>query len=184
MAISCIKKLDKGTQIQIGLLSVVLLGFLLVPFFVSGTLQPENLSKEAQTQNLARLGAVVVNTDATANPIVTAAAPAATTTAPAASTDYTPENPAALSAEQLAAAENVYNVTCAACHATGLLNAVKFGDGDAWKARLAASGGFAASVKNGINGINAMPAKGGATISDDEFAHVVQYMIEKSGVTP
>lgn len=182
MAISLIHELDRATQIKVGILGVVLLGFLLVPFFVSGTLQPQNLGKDAQAQNLARVGAVVVNTDPDAKPVVAAAAPVVET-APV-STDYTPENPAALSAEQLAAAENVYNVTCAACHATGLLNAVKFGDGDAWKARLAASGGFAASVKNGINGINAMPAKGGATISDDEFAHVVQYMIEKSGVTP
>ncbi|MDO4435135.1 MAG: c-type cytochrome [Cardiobacteriaceae bacterium] len=175
------QQLDKSTKITISGLGIVLLGFLAVPFFVAGTLQPQKLSADQQAQNLARVGAVVINTDPNAKPIVAAPAPA-----PAApvSTDYTPENPPALTAEQLSAAESVYNNTCTTCHGAGVLGAIKFGDGDAWKARLAQSGGFAAAVKNGLNGINAMPARGGASVSDEEFAHVVQYMIEQSGVTP
>jgi cytochrome c5 len=77
--------------------------------------------------------------------------------------------------------EEVVKVVCAACHATGMLNAPKIGDKKAWAARL--KNGEATLVKNAINGIRQMPARGGnAALSDNEIARAVGYMANQSGV--
>ncbi len=76
--------------------------------------------------------------------------------------------------------EEVVKMVCAACHATGVLNAPKIGDKKAWAARL--KNGEATLVKNAINGIRQMPARGGnAGLSDNEVAHAVAYMANQSG---
>lgn len=76
--------------------------------------------------------------------------------------------------------EAVYNTVCAACHATGTMNAPKVGDTKAWAPRIAK--GQSTLVKNAIKGINMMPPKGGATnLSDAEVAKAVTYMANKSG---
>lgn len=72
--------------------------------------------------------------------------------------------------------EDVYAVSCAACHGTGLLASPKFGSPDDWAPRLAQ--GTDALYSNAINGINAMPAKGGnSALSDDEVKAAVDHMI-------
>jgi cytochrome c len=71
-----------------------------------------------------------------------------------------------------------YEENCAACHATKSMGAPMLGDANAWKSVMAK--GMDAVYKNGINGINGMPAKGGATLSDDEFKSVVDYIISLS----
>lgn len=77
--------------------------------------------------------------------------------------------------------EEVVKTVCAACHATGVLNAPKIGDKKAWAARL--KSGEASLVKNAINGIRQMPARGGnAEFSDNEIARAVGYMANQSGV--
>ena len=77
--------------------------------------------------------------------------------------------------------EEVVKTVCAACHATGALNAPKIGDKKAWAARL--KNGEAALVKNAINGIRLMPARGGnAGLSDNEVARAVEYLANQSGV--
>ncbi len=73
-------------------------------------------------------------------------------------------------------AEDLYTA-CAACHDSGVLNAPKIGDKAGWTARV--SKGADALYSSAINGIGAMPAKGGrADYSDDEIKKVVDYMLE------
>ena len=62
------------------------------------------------------------------------------------------------------------------CHATGVAGAPKFGDADAWSARITAKG-FAMVVQNSITGINAMPAKGMCmTCTDENMTALVEYI--------
>jgi cytochrome c5 len=73
-------------------------------------------------------------------------------------------------------AEELYTA-CAACHNAGVLNAPKLGDKAGWGPRVAK--GKDALYKSAINGLNAMPAKGGrADYSDDDIKKVVDYMLE------
>src|SRR6476661_4203327 len=53
----------------------------------------------------------------------------------------------------------VYTAVCAACHATGAAGAPKVGDAGAWSARIAQ--GYDTLVQHAMQGIRAMPAKGG-----------------------
>jgi cytochrome c5 len=76
--------------------------------------------------------------------------------------------------------EAVYSTTCAACHGTGAAGAPKFGDTNAWAARIAQ--GQDALVQHAVQGIRAMPAKGGnADLDNVEVARAVVYMANKSG---
>ncbi|HZV62857.1 MAG TPA: c-type cytochrome [Methylophilaceae bacterium] len=76
--------------------------------------------------------------------------------------------------------EATFNAVCAACHASGAMNAPKVGDKKAWAPRFAK--GQDTLIKHAINGINMMPPKGGATnLSDAEVAQTVVYMANKSG---
>lgn len=80
----------------------------------------------------------------------------------------------------LQSGEAVYTATCAACHASGAAGAPKTGDAAGWKARIAQ--GYDTVVKNAINGIRAMPAKGGNPDLDDvEVARAVVFMANQSG---
>ncbi len=69
----------------------------------------------------------------------------------------------------------VYNAVCHTCHATGLLGSPKLGDAGAWGPRIAK--GNATLYTHAINGFNAMPAKGGADIPDEEVQNAVDYMV-------
>lgn len=81
---------------------------------------------------------------------------------------------------QLMAGADVYKATCAACHDSGAAGAPKTGDAAGWTARL--SKGYDKLVANAINGINAMPAKGGNPDLDDvEVARAVVHMANLSG---
>lgn len=73
----------------------------------------------------------------------------------------------------------IYEAVCQTCHASGLLNSPKFGDKGAWSARLGK--GVATLHNNAINGIGAMPAKGGnAELLDIEVKNAVDYILENS----
>jgi cytochrome c5 len=73
-------------------------------------------------------------------------------------------------------AEELYTA-CAACHNSGVLNAPKLGDKASWAPHVAK--GKDTLYHNAINGLNAMPAKGGrADYSDDDIMKVVDYMLE------
>ncbi len=73
--------------------------------------------------------------------------------------------------------ESLYKAICATCHDAGLIGAPKTGTGD-WASRIAK--GKATLYNNATNGFNAMPARGGADISDEEVKNAVDYIISKS----
>jgi cytochrome c5 len=74
----------------------------------------------------------------------------------------------------------VYTAVCAACHGTGAAGAPKLGDNGAWSARIAQ--GYDTLVQHAVNGIRAMPAKGGNPDLDDvEVARAVVYMANQGG---
>jgi cytochrome c5 len=74
----------------------------------------------------------------------------------------------------------VYTATCAACHGTGAAGAPKIGDAGAWAARI--KQGYDTLVQHAIQGIRAMPAKGGNPDLDDvEVARAMVYMANESG---
>lgn len=76
--------------------------------------------------------------------------------------------------------EEVYAAACAACHTAGAAGAPKFGDKAQWGDRLGK--GFETLWKNAVNGIGAMPAKGGnADLDDIEVARAVAYMGKEIG---
>ena len=73
--------------------------------------------------------------------------------------------------------DQVYQQVCASCHTSGIMTATKLGDASAWQARLAK--GKETLYVNAINGIGAMPAKGGrADMADDAIRAAVDYLIE------
>lgn len=71
----------------------------------------------------------------------------------------------------------IYNSVCMACHETGAAGAPVRGDDDAWAGRL--DKGWDELLTNSINGIGAMPARGGnPNLSDDEVAASTAYLLE------
>jgi cytochrome c5 len=78
--------------------------------------------------------------------------------------------------------EAVYTATCAACHTSGAAGAPKLGDNAGWAKRIAQ--GQDTVVKHAIEGLRAMPAKGGNPDLDDvEVARAVVYLVNKSGAS-
>ncbi|MBF8223207.1 cytochrome c5 family protein [Halomonas sp. 328] len=68
---------------------------------------------------------------------------------------------------------------CAACHASGVAGAPVLGDADAWVARL--EQGTETLYDHAINGLGAMPPKGGnAGLGDDEVKAIVDYMVAEA----
>jgi cytochrome c5 len=72
----------------------------------------------------------------------------------------------------------VYNTVCAACHGTGAAGAPKTGDKAAWGPRIAT--GKEALYKSALTGKNAMPARGGSSLSDGEIKAAVDHLIGQS----
>jgi cytochrome c5 len=73
--------------------------------------------------------------------------------------------------------DEVYQQVCASCHTSGIMNAPKIGDAAAWQTRL--TKGKETLYANAINGIGAMPAKGGrADIADDAIRAAVDHLIK------
>jgi cytochrome c5 len=82
-------------------------------------------------------------------------------------------------AEAHAAGKDVYEATCAACHATGAAGAPKLGDKAAWAPRIATGAG--ALHASALKGKGVMPAKGGnAALSDADVTAAVDYMMGQS----
>jgi len=72
-----------------------------------------------------------------------------------------------------------YEASCSACHANEAIGAPVVGDSDAWADVM--KKGIDAVYHNGINGLNAMPPKGGnMDLSDDQVKEIIDYMIEAS----
>lgn len=78
------------------------------------------------------------------------------------------------------AGDVVYQQTCFACHGSGVMEAPKFGDKDAWAPRIAQ--GYDTLLKHALEGLNIMPPRGGnADLSDAEVANAVVYMANEAG---
>lgn len=76
--------------------------------------------------------------------------------------------------------EEVYKMACVACHGTGAAGAPKLGDADAWAPRI--KQGYETLAKHALEGIRAMPAKGGNPDLDDvEVERVVVLMANSAG---
>ncbi len=73
---------------------------------------------------------------------------------------------------------DVYNASCAACHAIGVAGAPKYGSSE-WTDRGAK--GMDALLETAISGIGAMPPKGTcADCSDDELKAAIQHMLDSA----
>jgi cytochrome c5 len=79
------------------------------------------------------------------------------------------------SADASQAGKALYAQVCQACHASGVLNAPKFGDKDAWAARLKEP--MDTVYNYALHGKGAMPPKGGSTASDADVKAAVDYMV-------
>ena len=74
--------------------------------------------------------------------------------------------------------QKLYKAHCAVCHDVDTMGAPKIGDKATWDAVM--KKGMDKVMANTINGINAMPPKGGTTLSDEKLKAIVEYMIEAS----
>ncbi|MBS1224709.1 MAG: Cytochrome c class [Proteobacteria bacterium] len=84
-------------------------------------------------------------------------------------------------AELKLSGQEVYNKVCMACHATGAAGAPKVGAKDQWEPRFAQ--GMDTLVKNAVNGIRGMPAKGGnPALSEVNIKDAVTYMLGETGI--
>jgi cytochrome c5 len=82
--------------------------------------------------------------------------------------------------KQLQAGTEVYKAVCAACHDSGAAGAPKTGDMAGWAPRIGQ--GYETLVKHAVQGIRAMPAKGGNPDLDEvEVARAVVVMANQSG---
>jgi len=75
--------------------------------------------------------------------------------------------------------EQVFAAQCTTCHTPGLVGAPKFGDADAWGARIKT--GYAALLHSALTGKGQMGAQGGGDFTDLEIGRAVVYMANKAG---
>lgn len=81
---------------------------------------------------------------------------------------------------ELKTGEEVYNMTCATCHADGVAGAPKFGDEGEWAPYIET--GYETLLEVALHGKGAMPAKGGNTSLDDlEVERAMVYMANAAG---
>lgn len=78
--------------------------------------------------------------------------------------------------------ELVEQGSCASCHVAGVAGAPKIGDADAWAERR--EQGYETLVSAVINGLNAMPARGGSTYTDEEIGRAVHWIADFPGDPP
>jgi cytochrome c5 len=82
--------------------------------------------------------------------------------------------------EKNASGAHIYKEICAACHNSGVANAPKIGDINAWKKLI--SEGQIIITAHGYVGVRAMPPRGGKEeLSVEQFAEALTYMVNKSG---
>lgn len=79
----------------------------------------------------------------------------------------------------LKAGAEVYAAQCAACHATGVAGAPKFGDAGAWGARIKT--GYEALLASALKGKGAMGPQGGGDFEDAEIGRAVAHMANAAG---
>jgi len=88
------------------------------------------------------------------------------------------EEPVVVAAEPMTA-EQIYNRTCMACHASGVAGAPKIGDAVAWAPRIAQ--GADTLFEHATKGFNSMPPRGGSSqLTDADITAAINYMVERS----
>ena len=114
-----------------------------------------------------------------------AAAPASDPVTPAAAAAPAVAAPVAAAAPATAVkldGKKVFDGACVACHGAGIAGAPKVGDKGNWASRI--KQGESVLYEHAIKGFQGkagvMPAKGGATASDDEVKAAVDYMVSAS----
>lgn len=76
--------------------------------------------------------------------------------------------------------EEIVKGVCSACHQAGVAGAPKIGDKAAWAPRIAQ--GEATLIKDAVNGLRAMPPRGGDnSLTDAEMARAVVYLANQAG---
>ena len=88
------------------------------------------------------------------------------------------EEPAASEDLAVNVGAELYNKQCMACHATGLLNAPKFGDAEAWAPRI--EKGVETLTTHSAEGFNQMPAQAYNGVTEDQIRAAVEYMIAEA----
>ncbi|HEU4852369.1 MAG TPA: c-type cytochrome [Telluria sp.] len=151
---SAIKTPKQLIAAVIGFFAVIVIGIILLVHFVT-------------TDKLTGAGTDALGTEAVAARIK-----------PVADEGFTLKDPNA--PKVFMTGEAVYTSTCVACHGSGAAGAPKTGDAAGWAPRIAQ--GYDTVVKHAIEGIRAMPAKGGNPDLDDvEVARAVVFMANQSG---
>lgn len=116
----------------------------------------------------------------TAAPAAPAEAPKAAEAKPAPAPAAAPQAEAAKPAAQAdagnAVGKKIYESVCITCHSIGLAGAPKFGDKASWEPFIKT--GLDTMLKNAINGVNAMPPRGGSQASDEELKAAIEYMAD------
>ena len=87
----------------------------------------------------------------------------------------------ACGAAEIRSGEDVYNISCVGCHATGVLQSPKLGDNADWSKRE--QQGLEVLLEHAIKGYKNMPAKGGnPTFKDQEIENAIIHMLVSSGI--
>jgi cytochrome c5 len=74
--------------------------------------------------------------------------------------------------------DQLYQGACLACHSTGAAGAPKIGDSGAWSPRIAK--GLDSLITSAINGVGAMPPRGGSQYNDEQMRAVVEFIVAES----
>lgn len=88
---------------------------------------------------------------------------------------------AAATPQTAAPGREVYEAVCIACHAAEnvMVSSPKFGDRKEWQARMTRAGGLDGLLRNAVQGVGAMPARGGNdTLSDAQLKAAIRYMTQ------
>jgi nitrite reductase (NO-forming) len=76
------------------------------------------------------------------------------------------------------AGEKLYKTACIACHSTGVANAPKVGNKEAWAPLIAS--GMDSMMAIAIKGKGAMPPRGASSADDATLRAAVEYMVQAS----
>ncbi|MGP1614060.1 MAG: c-type cytochrome, partial [Pollutimonas bauzanensis] len=72
----------------------------------------------------------------------------------------------------------LYKSACIACHSTGVANAPKLGNKEAWAPLIAQ--GMDAMMQVAIQGKGAMPPRGASSADDATLRAAIEYMVQSS----
>ena len=90
--------------------------------------------------------------------------------------------PSSVLADEPGRGVQIYQQTCSACHASGALNAPRYGNAQDWSPRI--KQGRDVLLQHALNGFNAMPAKGGnPALSKEDIVAAIGYMTDALDAT-